>query len=209
MKSSYKIFDGDGSGIVFFRADTAKTSKVSVKNESMKRPFKTYTFRNIPADTFQSPYISWANLNCVGGWSFNDSYLLTAVQEGKKLCAGISKRDEGDFHAYLDSLSDEYPHYCPPPLHNGPNTIYNVDVTRKGSISDYLDMDAVRKTYLALGIDFLDFGALGNYADMPMLQLLDGTAGLDYGNPRSNEHCAVTGLLLGYPLESTASFICE
>ena len=208
MKSSYQIFKGD-FGISFFRSDTAKISKVYVKNEVSKHPLHTYTFRNIPADTFQSPYISWANLNCCNGWRFDKSYLLTAVQESKKLCAGITVNSEAELQLYLNSLSDEYPYFCPPPMLNGAGTFYYyyVDVTRKGCISDYIDMNAVRKTYDALGIDRLNFDAVCEYANMPMISLLDGTAGFDYANPKNDIQYVITGLLLGYPLESTAACI--
>jgi hypothetical protein len=37
----------------------------------------------------------------------------------------------------------------------------------------------------------------------PMLDLINGEA-FDYGNPRRPEDLLITGLLLGYPLESTA-----
>jgi hypothetical protein len=60
-----------------------------------------------------------------------------------------------------------------------------------------------------LGVDFLDFGKIGVYAKTPMIRLLDGTADFDYGNPKGNEQWAVTGLLLGYPIESSAARLLE
>ena len=59
--------------------------------------------------------------------------------------------------------------------------------------------------YDALGIDLLNFDAVCEYAYMPMISLLDGTAGFDYANPKNDAQYVITGLLLGYPLESTAS----
>jgi hypothetical protein len=194
---------------VFVRSDTAKTSKGTVRNDTGRFIHRSYRFRNIPADLFQSPYISWTNLNCCNGWSFDKSYLLTAVQEGKKLCAGITTTDENAFRAYFASLSDEYPYFCPPPTRNGPHTFYHIEVTRQGSIADYIDISAARETYSALGIDFLDFKIISEYATKPMIQLLDGTVDFNYANPKGNEQLAVTGLLLGYPLESTAALLLE
>ena len=208
MSSSYRVFEGDGSGIVFVRADTAKTSKVTVKPETSRHIFRTYIFPNVPK-AYHSPYISWANLNCCGGWMFDESYLLTAVQKKRKLCAGITMPDESALKTYLESLNSEYPYFCPPPTHNGSHTFYYIDVTRKGCIADYIDIEAVRQTYSALGLDFLDFNIIGDYAAGQMLHLLDGTASFDYANPESDEQFVVTGLLLGYPLESTAALILE
>jgi len=206
MKQAYQIFKSD-SGIVFVRSDTKIVSKVSVKNENMRGSIHSYTFRNIPADTFQSPFVSWANLNCCGGWTFNEDYLLTAVQEGKKLCAGITiTNDEQAVNDLANSLGGEYPYFRPPNTHNGPYTFYHIDVTRKGSISDYIDMQAVKKTYEALDLlKFLDFNEIEKYASKPMISLLDGTVDFDYCHPNGDEQLVITGLLLGYPLESTAA----
>ena len=42
-----------------------------------------------------------------------------------------------------------------------------------------------------------------------MIHLLDGTVDFDYANPMDNEQYAVSGLLLGYPIESTAALLLE
>jgi len=206
--SGYLIHKGD-NGIVFMRSDKGRVSKVSVKTEEARRAIKTYTFRNIPTDTFQSPYISWGNLNCCGGWTFDENYLLTAVQEDKKLCAGIVMNSESEHREFLDDLDVEYPRFCPPVRHNGPYSFYYIDVTRKGCINDYIDMDAVRETYAVLGIEFLNFDLINEYASKQMIHLLDGTVDFDYANPKNDEEYVITGLLLGYPLESTASLLTE
>jgi hypothetical protein len=208
MRAAYRIFDGDGSGIVFVRTDTAKTSRVTVKHESERYVFRVYKFPNVP-NTLQSPFISWANLNCCNGWRYDESYLLTAVQEGKKLCAGITFNAEHELAAYLDGLNDEYPRFCEPPRKNHTGYWYYVDVTRKGCIGDYIDIAAVCELYPALGIQRLDFGKISELAAAPMLHLLDGTVPFDYGNPKSDEEYVVTGLLLGYLVESTAALLLE
>jgi hypothetical protein len=208
MRAAYRIFDGDGSGIVFVRADTAQTSKVTVKNETGRFIHRIYRFPNIP-NTLQSPFISWANLNCCNGWKYDEKYLLTAVQDGKKLCAGTTFNSESEATAYLVSQSAEYLYFRRPVIRNGPIRWYNVDLTRQGCIGDYIDIAAVRELYPALGIERLDFGKISELAAAPMLHLLDGTIPFDYGNPKSAEEYVVTGLLLGYPLESTAALLLE
>lgn len=208
MKAAYNIFEGDGSGIVFVRSDTAKMSKVTVKSEASRHVIRSYAFRNVP-NILKSPYISWANLNCCGGWTFDKNYLLTAVQEGKKLCAGITLPDENAVKGYIANLSGDYPHFCPPPMRNGPHTFYHIDVTRKGCIADYICMADVRQAYSALGIDSLDFGVISEYTAARMIHLMDGTVPFDYANPEGNEQFVVTGLLLGYPLESTAALLLQ
>lgn len=206
VRSSYEIFRGSG-GIVFVRTDRGDFSDVVVKNERIKGNIFKYTFPNIPADTYQSPYISWANLNCCGGWMYDKSYLLTAVQEDKKLCAGIVMGDENEYRAYVKTITDDYPYFCPPLMRNGSHIFYSVDVTRKGCISDYIDLRKVRQLYAELGITSLDFEKISEYASAQMINLLDGTVDFDYANPSGREEFAVTGLLLGYPLESTAAIL--
>jgi len=202
-----EIFKGD-YGISFFRTDTKNRSKVSVRNAQSVQ-LAVYRFNKIP-QTIQSPYISWANLNCCNGWRYDEAYLYTAVQEGKKLCAGITvTNDEQAFCAYRDSLGEDYLYFCRTPTHNGPYTFYHIDVTRRGCISDYIDVDEVKTLYEELGVDFLDFGKISGYAQMPMIQLLDGTADFDYANTQTDEQWAVAGLLLGYPVESSAARLLE
>jgi len=209
MEKAYQIFKGD-NGIVFVRSDSKIVSKVSVKDENRRGTIRSYSFRNILPYTFQSPYISWTNLNCCGGWTFDKEYLFTAVQTGKKLCAGITiTNDKQRINEYIDSLNDEYPYFCPPDTHNGSYTFYHIDVTRKGSIDDYIDMETVQKMYETLGIGFLDFNEINEYARQQMIYLLDGTVDFDYANPQGDEQLVVNGLLLGYPLESTAALLGE
>ena len=76
-------------GIVFEKTVTRNRCKVVVKNKDGNFTHMTYRYNN-GVEPLSSPYISWENLNCCGGWSFDESYLQTAVQEGKKLCAGIT-----------------------------------------------------------------------------------------------------------------------
>ena len=75
-------------GIIFEKTETKNRCKVSVKNMDGSHTHMNYRYKKTDK-TFLSPYISWENLNCVNGWEFDETYLLTAVQEGKKLCAGI------------------------------------------------------------------------------------------------------------------------
>jgi hypothetical protein len=189
-------------GVVFEKTATKNRCKVAVKSKDGKYSFMTYRFKN-GAEPISSPYISWENLNCCGGWHCDKSYLLTAVQEGKKLCAGITFNDENGWTDYIGSLSDEYPYYCRPPMHNGPYTFYYIDVVRKGAIADYIDEGAIFGAYGKLGITGFSIDRLSGFLETPMIRLVSDGA-FDYGNPKTQEEMITTGLLLGYPLESTA-----
>jgi hypothetical protein len=131
------------------------------------------------------------------------------VQDGKKLCAGITFNTESELNAYLDNLDAEFPSFCESPRKKYSGYWYYIDVTRKGSISDYIDMTAVCELYCALGVERLDFEIINELTTAPLLNLLDGTIPFDYGNPKSAEEYVVTGLLLGYPVESTTALLLE
>lgn len=80
------ILHENSHGIQMIRVDMKKRSKVTVRN-SYGDYMRTYRFNNIQ-ECFKSPYISWANLDCCGGWACDEAYLDTAVQRGLKLYAG-------------------------------------------------------------------------------------------------------------------------
>ncbi len=85
-------------GIVFEKTSYKNgRCKLAVRNKSGGSPHMIYRYRDIPG--VQSPYINWDNLNCCGGWKYDESYLYTAVQRGKKLFAGAS------FNIYSDDAN--------------------------------------------------------------------------------------------------------
>jgi hypothetical protein len=190
-------------GVIFEKTATKNRCKVAVKNKDGGHIHMVYRFKN-GAEPISSPYISWENLNCCGGWHCDESYLLTAVQERKKLCAGITFNNEGDLTNYIGGLPGEYPYFCRPPMLNGARTFYYhyIDVVRKGAVADYIDDAAVFCVYGKLGITNFNRERLFDLLRTPMIRLIGGA--FDYANPKTPEELITTGLLLGYPLESTA-----
>jgi len=197
------------NGIVFELTTYKKRCKVAVKSGAYN--CRIYRFNNVPF--FESPYMSWENLNCCNGWSYDESYLLTAVQEGKKLCAGITFNDAESVREYCDNLSDEYLFYEYEPRKNAIGYWYSVDVFRKGCLSDYYSIDDVLAAYEKHDALYLvDNDMVKNIASRPILDLINGSVEFDYGKYSYGqaiytEDTIITGLLLGYPLESTASLI--
>jgi hypothetical protein len=190
-------------GVVFEKTTSKNRCNVTIKNKNGSHTHTVYRFNNI-AEPFASPFISWENLNCCNGWIHDESYLLTAVQNGRKLCSGITFDNENSLTEYINHLNNEYPYYCPPPMLNGAHTFYYhyIDVVREGAIRDYIDGDSVFRTYDKLGIRNFDKEIVSRYMGTTMLELVSGK--LDYSNPKTPEELIATGLLLGYPLESTA-----
>lgn len=202
------MFDTD-VGLSFYRTDMVNRSKVAVRNDKYNCNLRIYRFNNIPADTFQSPYISWENLNCCGGWRFNKDYLLTAVLSNKKLCAGIVFDDEDFYNRYIDAYCDNHYYFSHSVQHCGESYWRSLDIARKGSISDYINILDVKITYDLLGIDFLDWNDIQKYLDSDIMKLIDGSMNYNYANPQNDTQLVVGGLLLGYPIESTAAILTE
>jgi len=192
-------------GIVFEKTVTKNRCKVNVKNKDSDHIHMTYRFKKgvVP---LSSPFISWENLNCCGGWCYDESYLLSAVQDGTKLCAGIHFRTQEELDDYKSALSDKYVYYCRPPMVNGSRTVFYIDVAREGAVHDFISPDDVMNVYSLLGIKNFNNKLLSEFLALPLYDCVSSKT-FDYGSPRSPEEFILTGLMLGYPLETTAWLI--
>lgn len=186
------------------RGDMKKRSKVTVRN-SRGDCMRIYRFNNIQ-DRFESPYISWANLDCCGGWACDEVYLDTAVQCGAKLYAGRTQtlKQYLAFEATLpegvvagqEELRESNQHY-----------LYTF-ICRTGTIADHIDLDAVFDFYTKLGIYDAPRDAVCRLCNVEIRQYGTANAPFIYFNAATDAEWITTGLLLGYPLESTASILC-
>lgn len=187
-------------GITIERTDYAKRSKVRVHNNGYG--LMTYRFNNVAE--FESPYISWANLDQCGGWATSEAYLNTAVQRGHKLFAQIPHFVHIEFER-----SDEV--VITTGVNHRIGRGYLTHICRKGSLADYYDLAAVREHYSRLGVVLTDNEWIDVLLHCSLELSTFGTvdAPFDYVHASTAVELIVTGLLLGYPLESTASLIEE
>lgn len=88
MANKITVLHENSRGIQIIREDMVKRSAVKVK--SGVHTLKTYRMNNVPF--YEHPCLSWANLDCCGGWTYDEEYLKSAVQKHKKLVAGITVR---------------------------------------------------------------------------------------------------------------------
>lgn len=82
-------------------------------------------------------------------------------------------------------------------------------ICRRGKIKDYIDLDAVFSFYEKLGLVIPD-GAraeVEHYCDCEIKTFGTSNAPFDYSNAVAGVELITTGLLLGYPIESTVSII--
>jgi len=210
-------------GIMMLREDYKKRSQVKVffESEGERHILRSYRFKQIP-DRFNSPFCSWENLDCCGGWSSDDTYLDTAVQEGKKLYAGRYQRLKSSHFLSLPSRDkalqkfQEIVDALPDGVTAGIESRYDREdflytfICREGTIADYIDLKNVFEFYQKLGLNFpqdvvaqvkalcsIEIKTFGG-ENPPFLYYQADTA----------DKLITTGLLLGYPLESTASIFC-
>ena len=186
----------NSKGVTIIREDGKRRSKVRVLAPD-GHTTQTYRFNNIPP--YSHPLLSWANLDCCGGWTYDKDYLYTAVQDGKKPVADITS----------DSLPDIMPTpdievwHDPVPTTNGPYTWWHMLVARKGTLANLFDINEIVEAYATQGIN-LNPELLQPYFSTPLINLFQDRFWI---NPRTLEEWVVTGLGLGYPIESTASLL--
>ena len=185
-------------GVKMLREDKVKRSAVKVIEDG--HTLHTYRFNNIPF--YEHPYLSWANLDCCGGWNYDRDYLYKAVQEAKKLVAGITDETLPEI-----SLTPDIEIWKNPvPTTNGPYKWWHMLVTRKGRLSDYFDIDSIAAAYAAqdFKIDKTSMAALEKYFSVPLIELFQNPFWVTL---RTADEAIVAGLGLGYPIESTVSII--
>ncbi len=212
-----EIIHENSHGVRMVRKDFRTRSQVQVVLEKGKKKtvYQTYRFARVE-EPFSSPWLSWANLDCCGAWDFDASYLDTAVQEGKKLYAGRSQAfsESGGRFPTKAELEREFENLELPEgtvagIEASPNRGFNTYICRTGCIRDYLDLDAVFAYYVQLGVtlpETVQDLVRGNCA-LEMRRFGTGAVPFQYASACTPAELITTGLLLGYPLESTASLL--
>jgi len=227
MAADKEIVFESNRGIIFERT-LFKNGRVrlAVRAKDDNELIKDYRYIN--AKGLQSPFLNWDNLNCCNGWVHDEAYLHTAVQRGKKLYAGIdfsiAKKDafpgrplpagfytEGEVSEQIRLLRDGLPMGCILGIER-PDSDLHYSVTRfiyickAGAIRDYINIDDVLSAYERFGI-ILGESHVNRITDLCAIPISSfaGDSHMDYGNPNSAAELIATGLLLGYPIETTAS----
>ena len=88
MASNKEIVFESNCGIIFERTILINGEvRLAVIYNRGNEIITDYCYVNAPE--LRSPYLNWENLNCCDGWVHDETYLHTAVQNGKKLYSGI------------------------------------------------------------------------------------------------------------------------
>ena len=190
MEKNPTVLHENSKGIKIIREDYKKRSKVCVIGFD-GTSIRTYRFNNVPE--YKHPYLSWENLDHCGGWASDDTYLLSAVHDGKKPAAqyyygynSVPKiRKSRDVEVSIKRISDM------------------VYITRTCSLKDLFNIDDIIKAYMAHDI-YINSDRLVPYMKKPIMDLMEKRFWI---NPNDIYELIITGLMLGYPIESTASII--
>ena len=202
--------------------------KLTVKNKGDGLTHATYRYKDVPG--LVSPYVNWENLNCCNGWTYDESYLYTAVQRGKKLYAGIT------FSMYDEDYAEELKTCCLPTERDVIATIErlkiglpgdcilgeerpdssgyrsrsrHIFICVTGAISDYISINDVYLAYGRLGVT-IETNAkeeIKRICDLSVPSFAAENPPFEYWNPYGGFRLIVTGLLLGYPIETTAALL--
>jgi len=156
-------------------------------------------------EELKSELISWYNLffcsNQCGSAPDYD-YMNQAVQNNQKTTATV----------YLETSDSKYKDL----ISTLPDGFQIVEIAtteqyicRRGSLSDYFCFDQVKRIYGLLGVSYHDWDRVHELFSMPLIDFADKGKccfSIDNGfDPSNYAPYIVTGLLLGYPLESTAA----
>lgn len=215
------ILHQNSRGVKMIREDFKKRSQVKVVSEYKGKRYCLRTYRfDFTQETFDSPFISWANLDCCGGWSYDEDYLTTAVQEGRKLFASIAtplsvqhpdfpseETVRQQFESFRSTLHpDIFADYDRDPVFFDHLHTF---ICRQGRIADYIELEAVFSFYEKLGIIIPDSmkEKVERYCDCEIKTFGTSSAPFDYSNAGTGIELITAGLLLGYPIESTASIL--
>ena len=198
MEKVITVLHENSKGIKIVREDYKTRCKVSVIGFD-GTAIRTYRFNNVPE--YKHPYLSWENLDHCGGWASDDSYLLSAVQDGKKPAAQYAVINEPVPNVKPDKDTETY--YMSEPFYNE-GTRNQVYITRTCSLKDLFDVDSVIDAYEKQDV-IIGKEKLMPYMERPIMDLMK--EGFFIYTDSAIE-IIITGLMLGYPIESTASILC-
>jgi hypothetical protein len=210
----------NSAGVEIVRIDMKKRSKVCVygySDNGERYTIRTYRMNNIPF--YEHQYLSWDNLDCCNGWTYDEEYLYTAVQKNKKLISNImfetTGEDKDKEKAWIKVK--DFVHDVDEPKLNAvlepghvnyfKNRYWSLTLIKDGCLADYFDLIELRTAYSLQGFDILPwYDELELLFSMQLTDLYKERENFFY-NPVSYVDCIIAGLCFGYPIESTVDFM--
>lgn len=178
---------------------------------------RAYFYNN--KEEYKHSKLSWQNLTYICGGHDEETVLPLLVFEGKKLVANIISNKEIEYEKMPDIMKDKVIFFKEKTKYGNSNSYY---FCAKGKLRDYFDLKEILKAYNIHtdyykcmeeendidGFDEYYYDKLKNAFNYDIVDLIKGElSGYDWANPEEDWQLTLTGLLLGYPIESTASLL--
>lgn len=180
-----------------------REDRISVVLYREDKELRRLTYKNVGWE-ISSPLLSWYNVFfCSGssGGALDYDYMDTAVQNGEKTAATV-------YHDVGSEAANKLISALPPECGWLPYSDAMLYVFRIGKLKDFFDLNEVKQMYELLGVYCLDWEQIGRYFEMPLEYFgNEKECGFNIQSGGTREQNVVKGLLLGYPVESTALFI--
>ncbi len=197
-----------------FKKDFKKTEhKMYINNGHL---MITYKYPKVKRE-FSSPMLNDENMHLAGGWNFesksDDKTLLNRVINKKKPSGFIVEEDISKIKEVQEKANKAGLETKINEEKRNDQTYYELGFTQKGTFGDHFDIDALVKDYekywnphnkdFVLPMDdFINTDQLKGLKDKKLSSFLS----FDYGKTdKSSEDNIITGLLLGYPIETTVA----
>ena len=164
-------------------------------------------FYPVCAEVYQNPYLSWYNLICCSN-NYGPipvvSYMNESVQNGKKIAATVYPDDALQYMDLIARLGEE-DYYCFP--FHPREYEYMLYVSKKGTLADYFNLDEILSVYKNSGVS-LDEEKMKFYFQQELSWFgNEEECDIEIHKCLGDEKLAITGLLFGYPVESTVALI--
>lgn len=207
----------NSAGIEIVRIDMKKRSKVCIYGfyNEKRYTIRTYRMNNIPF--YKHQYLSWDNLDCCNGWTYDEEYLYTAVQKNKKLIADITFNTTGpdeDKEKAMAKAKELVPDIADPKLNAilkpghinyYKNRYWHLALIAEGCLNDYFNLAELCTAYSLQGFDIFQW--YNELKQIFSMKLTEVYSKRDFFNPISFVDCIIVGLCFGYPIESTIDFM--
>lgn len=213
-RGKYRNEQGLGlSGL--YRRDYKRSSEMLVLNNgNLATKYKYPKVQH----SFNTPMLRWENVYFIAGYGIRgqngeridtDDLLLDAVISGLKPI-GFIVVEKTEVNKYIKKAIDNRLKYSINP-HSWDGHC-EIGLANEGKLEEHFDFDKLIEAYdlfsKALGYELIEEDEREWLYSMAKLPLSDFICGFDYLNSAkaSGEHI-LTGLLLGYPIESTVAFM--
>ena len=160
-------------------------------------------YNNI-GEEYASPFLNWYNLifcSNTYGPTPDYQYMHQSVKEGKKTAATVYLEPDSEEGKQLISM---LPKDCDA-LPYGKSMIY---VFHKGCLSDFFDFEKIQSLYKKHGAYSIEWSTVKDYFKKDLSFFGDEQlCGFSLQSGGNTEQRIITGLILGYPVESTIAFL--